>query len=57
MKEKIYIHLDPLGGISGDMFVAAMIDCDKKLKDIAIATQKKILNQANLHIKKQRINT
>ena len=52
MKEKIYIHLDPLGGISGDMFVAAMIDCDKKLKDIAIATQKKILNQANLHIKK-----
>ena len=40
MKNKIHIHLDPIGGISGDMFIAAMIDAEDKLKNIAIETAK-----------------
>ena len=28
MKKKLHIHLDPIGGISGDMFISAMIDAE-----------------------------
>jgi len=32
MKKKLHIHLDPIGGISGDMFISAMIDAEPSLK-------------------------
>ena len=56
MKKKIHIHLDPLGGISGDMFIAAMIDTDNNFKKIAIETAKNILKDAHLDIKKIKKN-
>ena len=56
MKNKIHIHLDPIGGISGDMFIAAMIDAEDKLKKIAIETAKLILKESKLDIKKIKQN-
>ena len=52
MKKNVHIHLDLLGGISGDMFIASMIDMDSKLKIIALDTAKKILKESNLDIKR-----
>ena len=56
MKNKIHIHLDPIGGISGDMFIAAMIDAETKLKKIAIETAKLILKESKLDIRKVKQN-
>ena len=56
MKKNMHIHLDLLGGISGDMFIASMIDMDSKLKKIALKTAKNILKDANLDIKKIKKN-
>ena len=30
--KKLHIHLDPIGGISGDMFISAMIDAEPSKK-------------------------
>ena len=43
MKENIHIHLDPMGGISGDMFISAMIDADSSFKKLAKTISKKII--------------
>ena len=33
----MHIHLDPVGGIAGDMFVAAMLDCFPAFADVALS--------------------
>ncbi|MBT35796.1 MAG: hypothetical protein CMP15_06010 [Rickettsiales bacterium] len=52
MKKNIHIHMDPIGGISGDMFIASMISANPKLKIIAKEVTKKIINGINISIKK-----
>ena len=56
MKENLHIHLDPMGGISGDMFIAAMIDADPSLKTLAKSISSKIIKDIELTIKKSSIN-
>ena len=54
MKNKIHIHLDPIGGISGDMFIASMIDANPKLKKIALEISKKIIKGIKFNLKKSK---
>ena len=56
MRENLHIHLDPMGGISGDMFIAAMIDADPSLKTLAKSISLKIIKDIELTIKKSSIN-
>ena len=56
MRENLHIHLDPMGGISGDMFIAAMIDADPSLKTLAKSISSKIIKDIELTIKKSSIN-
>ena len=56
MKENIHIHLDPMGGISGDMFISAMIDADSSFKKLAKTISKKIIKDIEISIKKSSIN-
>jgi len=56
MRENLHIHLDPMGGISGDMFIAAMIDADPSLKTLAKSISSKIIKDIELTIKKTSIN-
>ena len=48
MKKKLHIHLDPMGGISGDMFISAMIDADSSLKDLAKTISTKIIKDIKI---------
>ena len=52
MKKNIHIHLDPIGGISGDMFISSMIDANPKLKKIALEISKNVIKGIKLNIKK-----
>ena len=52
MKKNIHIHLDPIGGISGDMFISSMIDANPKLKKITLEISKNIIKGIKLSIKK-----
>ena len=52
MKKEIHIHLDPIGGISGDMFIASMIDANPKLKKISFEISKKIIKGIKFNLKK-----
>ena len=56
MKKYIHIHLDPIGGISGDMFISAMIDAKPSIKPMAALIAKKIINGIKITIKKSSIN-
>ena len=56
MKKKLHIHLDPMGGISGDMFISAMIDADSSLKKLAKNIAKNIIKDIEINIKKSSIN-
>ena len=56
MKKKLHIHLDPMGGISGDMFISAMIDADSSLQDLAKTISTKIIKDIKISIKKASIN-
>ncbi|MBT7076709.1 MAG: LarC family nickel insertion protein, partial [Pelagibacterales bacterium] len=56
MKENIHIHLDPMGGISGDMFISAMIDADSSFKKLAKTISKKIIKDIEISIKKSSID-
>ena len=56
MKKKLHIHLDPMGGISGDMFISAMIDADSSLKDLAKTISTKIIKDIKISIKKTSIS-
>ena len=56
MKKKLHIHLDPMGGISGDMFISAMIDADSSLKDLAKTISTKIIKDIKISIKKSLFN-
>jgi len=56
MKKKLHIHLDPMGGISGDMFISAMIDADSSLKKLAKNIAKNIIKDIKINIKKSSIN-
>ena len=56
MKENIHIHLDPMGGISGDMFISAMIDADSSFKKLAKNISKKIIKDIEIIITKSSIN-
>ena len=47
MKKKLHIHLDPIGGISGDMFISAMIDAEPSLKRQIKIISSKILKDIN----------
>ena len=50
MKENIHIHLDPMGGISGDMFISAMIDADSSFKKLAKTISKIIIKDIEIII-------
>ncbi len=52
MKKKLHIHLDPIGGISGDMFIAALIDAEPSLKNKIKKISSSIIKNINLSIKK-----
>ena len=52
MKKKLHIHLDPIGGISGDMFISAMIDAEPSLKRKIKIISSEIIKDINLSIKK-----
>ena len=54
MKKNIHIHLDPIGGISGDMFIASMINANPKLKTLANEISKKIIEGIDFSIKKSK---
>lgn len=56
MKKKLHIHLDPMGGISGDMFISAMIDADSSLQNLAKTISTKIIKDIEISIKKASIN-
>ena len=56
MKKKLHIHLDPIGGISGDMFISAMIDAEPSLKRKIKIISSKIIKDINLSIKKLKNN-
>ena len=56
MKKKLHIHLDPMGGISGDMFISAMIDADSSLQNLAKTISTKIIKDVKISIKKASIN-
>ena len=36
----MHIHLDPVGGVAGDMFVAALLDSFPALSEMVIATMR-----------------
>lgn len=42
MTNALHLHLDPVGGIAGDMFVAALLDAWPELADGAIAAVRKV---------------
>jgi hypothetical protein len=52
MKQKLHIHLDPIGGLAGDMFIAAMIDAEPSLKNKVTSISSKIIADIKLSIKK-----
>ena len=52
MKKKLHIHLDPIGGISGDMFISSMIDAEPSLKNQIKIISSKIIKDVKLSIKK-----
>ena len=56
MKKILHIHIDPLGGISGDMFISAIINADKKFINIVQKTKNKILKNATLTIQRTKKN-
>jgi pyridinium-3,5-bisthiocarboxylic acid mononucleotide nickel chelatase len=56
MKKNLHIHLDPIGGISGDMFISAMIDADPSLKNAAKDLSRKLIKDIKLTIKKSKSN-
>ena len=53
MKQKLHIHLDPIGGISGDMFISAMLDAEPSLKKNVKTISEKIIKDINITIKKK----
>ena len=52
MKKKLHIHLDPIGGISGDMFISSMIDAEPSLKNQVKIISSKIIKDIKLSIEK-----
>jgi len=52
MKQKLHIHLDPIGGISGDMFISAMLDAEPRLKIKVKTLSEKIIKDIKVSIKK-----
>ena len=52
MKKQLHIHLDPVGGISGDMFISALIDAEPTLKNKIKNISSKIIKDINISIKK-----
>ncbi|PPR16038.1 MAG: hypothetical protein CFH33_01037 [Alphaproteobacteria bacterium MarineAlpha9_Bin3] len=53
MKQKIHIHLDPIGGISGDMFISSMLDAEPRLKIKVKTLSEKIVKDIKVSIKKK----
>lgn len=43
MSERLHIHLDVVGGIAGDIFVAGMVDAFPKLKDAVLRNTSAVL--------------
>lgn len=56
MKKNIHIHLDPMGGISGDMFISAMIDAKPSLKATVKFIALNIIKDIKIVIKKASVN-
>ena len=52
MSSNIQIHLDLLGGISGNMFIAALIDARPECKDVALNAAESILPEVKINISK-----
>ena len=42
----LHIHLDPLGGVAGDMFVAALLECFPEHRDDVMAAAQKLAGVA-----------
>jgi len=53
MKQKLHIHIDPIGGISGDMFISAMIDAEPGIKSEIKIISEKIIKDIKVSIKKK----
>ena len=53
MKQKLHIHIDPIGGISGDMFISAMIDAKPGIKSEIKIISEKIIKDIKVSIKKK----
>lgn len=56
MSSSIHIHLDLLGGISGNMFIAALIDAKPECKKIAKYSAENILSNVKINISKSSKN-
>ena len=54
MKKSIHIHLDPIGGISGDMFISSMIDAHPSLKTTIKGICLKIMKGIKITITKSK---
>jgi len=56
MKKSIHIHLDPIGGISGDMFISSIIDANPNLKKVVKKISLKIIKGIKTTIIKSKNN-